>query len=156
MNSNDDLKYNNKRVLISLSAGVEKKILLWLSKKIPKYITPDMLTFMGLFAMVFVGLSYYFTAYHRLFLICANVGIVINWFGDSLDGTIARVRNQSRPKYGYYFDHLVDTFGIFFLVLGLAYSNLVSQPFAWLVLTFFLITSSCLFNSLMSVMVFFV
>jgi len=78
---------------------------------------------------------------HWLFLALASIGLVINWFGDSLDGTLARVRNQQRPRYGYYLDHLVDAFGVAMMIFGIAYSGLISHPFVWLVLTLFFIAS---------------
>jgi phosphatidylglycerophosphate synthase len=154
MSNSEDKKYNEQRVQTSLLAGVEKKALLWIAPRLPRWVTPDMLTFLGLLAMVGVGLSYYFAMSHWLFLVVASVGFVINWFGDSLDGTLARVRNQQRPKYGYYLDHLVDAFGVSFMIFGLAYSGLVSQPFVWLVLALFFITSINTYLATSSVEVF--
>jgi archaetidylinositol phosphate synthase len=141
MNNSNNGKFSEQRLQTSLLAGLEKKALLWIAPKLPHYVTPDMLTFLGLLAMAGVGLSYYFATHHWLFLVLASVGFMINWFGDSLDGTLARVRNQQRPKYGYYLDHLVDAFGVSFMIFGLAYSELVSQPFVWLVLALFFIAS---------------
>ena len=139
--TNNKKRMRNERLQTSLLADGERKILVWMAPKLPRWITPDMLTFLGLLAMAGVGLSYYLSSYHWWYLILASVGFVINWFGDSLDGTLARVRNQQRPKYGYYLDHLVDAFGFSFMIFGLAYSKLISQPFVWLVLVFFFIAS---------------
>ncbi len=141
MENEDKKKSGEERVQTSLLANVERKLLLWMAPRLPKWVTPDMLTFLGLFAMVGVGLSYYLVSYHRWYLILASIGFIINWFGDSLDGTLARVRKQQRPKYGYYLDHLVDAFGFSFVIFGLAYSKMISQPFVWLVLVFFFIAS---------------
>ncbi|MBN2031129.1 CDP-alcohol phosphatidyltransferase family protein [bacterium] len=141
MENEDKKKSSEGRVQTSLLADVERKLLLWMAPRLPQWVAPDMLTFLGLFAMAGVGLSYYLVSYHRLYLILASVGFIINWFGDSLDGTLARVRNQQRPKYGYYLDHLVDAFGFSFVIFGLAYSKMISQPFVWLVLVLFFIAS---------------
>ncbi len=141
MEYDDKNRSREQHVQTSFLAGVEKKALLWIAPRLPKWVTPDMLTFLGLLAMAGIGISYYLVHNHWLFLVLASVGFAVNWFGDSLDGTLARVRNQQRPKYGYYLDHLVDAFGFSFVIFGMAYSKLVSQPFVWLVLVFFFIAS---------------
>lgn len=138
MNNEADME---RRVQASLLAAIEKRALLWIAPRLPRWVTPDHLTVLGLLAMAIIGLAYYLAMKHWLFLILANIGLIINWFGDSLDGTLARVRNQQRPRYGYYLDHLVDAFGVAFLIFGLAYSHLISQPFVWLVLSLFFIAS---------------
>jgi phosphatidylglycerophosphate synthase len=132
---------SDKRVQTSLLAGPEKKALLWIAPRLPGWVSPDLLTYIGLGAMIFVGLCYYLTPHSNIFLILASLGYVINWLGDSLDGTLARVRNQQRPRYGYYLDHLVDAFGVAAMIFGLAYSKLISHPFVWMVLTLFFIAS---------------
>jgi len=132
---------SDHRIQTSFLAGPEKKALLWLAPRMPEWVTPDILTFFGLFGMGVCGISYYLATKHWIFLVLASIGHVINWFGDSLDGTLARYRNQQRPKYGYYLDHLVDAFGIALMIFGLAYSGLVRQPFIWLVLSLFFIAS---------------
>lgn len=142
------------RVQTSILAGPEKKALLWIAPRLPRWVTPDMLTYFGLAAMALVGLSYYLVKHSNFYLILASIGYVLNWFGDSLDGTLARVRNQQRPKYGYYLDHLVDAFGVAFMIFGLAYSHLVSQPFVWLVLSLFFIASINTYLATNSVKVF--
>jgi len=129
------------RVQTSFLAEPERKILLWMAPKIPRFISPDMLTYFGLLGMAISGISYYLTPLHNKFLILASIGLVINWLGDSLDGTLARVRNKQRPKYGYYLDHLIDAFGVSALIFGLSYSKLISQPMVWLVLVLFFIAS---------------
>jgi len=138
---NQDTTYSGDRIQTSFLAKIERKALLWIAPRLPDWVSPDMLTYLGLAAMALVGLSYYLTRHHWMFLNLASLGLVLNWFGDSLDGTLARVRKQERPRYGYYIDHLVDAFGISFVIFGLAYSGLVHQPFVWMVLALFLITS---------------
>lgn len=125
----------------SFLAKIEKKSLIWLANRMPGWVTPDMLTYLGLFAMAWIGLCYYLAKRHWIFLILASVGFAVNWFGDSLDGTLARVRKKERPFYGYYIDHLVDAFGITLVIIGISYSRLVHHPFPLIVLALFLIAS---------------
>ncbi len=141
MGSQNDQRLSEERVQTSVLAGAEKRLLQWIARRLPRWVTPDMLTLLGLLALAGIGVAYYFAARHWLFLVAANVGLVVNWFGDSLDGTLARVRNIERPKYGYYLDHLVDAFGVSLMLFGLAYSGLVSKSLGFSVLTLYLIMS---------------
>jgi archaetidylinositol phosphate synthase len=145
---------SEKRVQTSLLAEPERRALLWIAPRLPGWVSPDMMTYLGLLAMAIVGLCYYLTRYSNIFLILASLGYVGNWLGDSLDGTLARVRNQQRPRYGYYLDHLVDAFGVAFMIFGLAYSGLISQPFVWTVLALFFIASINTYLATNSVKVF--
>jgi len=117
---------DTRRELGSLMAPLEKKALLWLAARIPARINSDHLTLLGLEAMFFCGLFYYFSRQHPVCLHIVSVWLVINWFGDSLDGTLARYRNRLRPKYGFYVDHIVDMAGNLFLLGGLALSGYIS------------------------------
>jgi archaetidylinositol phosphate synthase len=141
MQNSEEKAKSEDRWQTSILASVEKKALLWMAPRIPRWIGPDWLTFLGLLGLVVTGLAYYFTPYRGWLLAVASLGLVINWLGDSLDGTLARVRNQQRPKYGYYLDHLIDAFGVTCMIFGLAYSGVVSQPFVWLVMALFFIAS---------------
>ena len=154
MNNHKDEKLSGQRVQSSFLADIEKKALLWFAPRLPIWVNPDHLTYLGLAAMILVGLSYYLVKFGNIFLIIASIGHVVNWFGDSMDGTLARYRNQQRPKYGYYLDHLVDAFGVAFMIFGLAYSGLISQPFVWLVLSLFFIASINTYLATNSVQVF--
>ena len=118
------------RLQKSVTAAVERKILAWLAHRLPAWITPDHLTAMGLMAMLLAGASYAAAHWHRSALILASIFIALNWFGDSLDGTLARVRHCQRPRYGFYVDHVIDTVGTFFLMGGLALSGYVNWPIA--------------------------
>jgi phosphatidylglycerophosphate synthase len=80
--------------------------------------------------MFLAGASYAFARTHRAGLILATLFLALNWFGDSLDGTLARLRNRQRPRYGFYVDHMIDTFGGFFLMGGLAISGFVDWRIA--------------------------
>jgi phosphatidylglycerophosphate synthase len=137
----EDKKLSSERVQTSLLAASEKRALVWLATRLPRWVTPDQLTFLGLVAMVGIGVAYYVSARHYAYLLAASFGLVVNWFGDSLDGTLARVRKMERPKYGYYLDHLVDAFGTSFMLLGLAYSGFMSPPLGIALLTLYLIMS---------------
>jgi archaetidylinositol phosphate synthase len=121
------------RHLRSFTAEREKRVLISLARRMPSPIGPDHLTALGVLGMAGAGLSYALYQVSPLVLLAVNLFLVVNWFGDSLDGTVARVRHKQRPRYGFYVDHLADAFGAIFLLTGLAVSGLVS-PFAALAL----------------------
>jgi phosphatidylglycerophosphate synthase len=114
----------------SLLAPLEKKCLIWLARRTPRWINSDHLTALGLAAMAGAGLSYWYSRWSTNGLLLVIVCLALNWLGDSLDGTLARVRNQQRPRYGFYVDHVVDAFGTFFLLAGLALSGYMSERIA--------------------------
>jgi phosphatidylglycerophosphate synthase len=116
------------RVLTSVLAPIEKRTLIWLAERMPARINSDHLTALALAAMVGAGLSYWLASVSPVGLLLVVLCLAINWFGDSLDGTLARVRNHQRPRYGYYVDHVVDAFGALFLFGGMALSGYMS-PF---------------------------
>lgn len=119
-----------KREQVSLLAPIEKRILIWLAHRTPRWINSDHLTALGLLSLLGAGLSYWFARYSHAGLSLATAFLGLNWIGDSLDGTLARVRNRQRPRYGFYVDHIVDAFGTFFLLAGLALSGYMSAPIA--------------------------
>lgn len=130
-----------RRELQGLTAAVEKKVLLWLAARTPAWVTPDHLTALGLLAMLLAGLAYAKSARNPAWLHVVNLGLVLNWLGDSLDGTLARFRQRSRPRYGFYVDHLVDAFGALFLIGGLALSGYMSAGIAAaLLIAYFLVS----------------
>ncbi len=100
------------RVLTSLLAPIEKRCLIWLAGRMPRSINSDHLTVLALVAMVAAGGSYWLARVTPLGLLLVVLSLAANWFGDSLDGTLARVRGQQRPRYGFYVDHVVDAVGI--------------------------------------------
>jgi phosphatidylglycerophosphate synthase len=130
-----------RRDLRSLTAGVEKKALLWLAARTPAGVTPDHLTGLGLLAMLVAGVAYLFSAETPALLHLVNVALLVNWLGDSLDGTLARFRKRCRPRYGFYVDHLVDAFGALFLLGGLALSGYMSERVALALLVAYLLVS---------------
>src|SRR5271165_1526398 len=112
-----------RRVQESWVAGAEKKALLWLAARTPPWIGPDHLTVLGFAAQVGAGACYALARWNRYALLGAILFLGLNWLGDSLDGTLARVRLQQRPRYGFYVDHMVDSFGALALMGGLALSG---------------------------------
>jgi phosphatidylglycerophosphate synthase len=115
---------------LSFSAAAEKRFLVWMAQRMPRWVNSDHLTILGFAGMALAGLSYWAASYNPLALYMVVVGLAINWYGDSLDGTLARVRNKLRPRYGYYVDHVVDIFGAFSLLAGLALSSYMSVSVA--------------------------
>jgi phosphatidylglycerophosphate synthase len=123
----------------SLLAGAEKRCLVWLAERMPRAVNSDHLTVLGLTAMMLAGAAYAAARWWApaMFLVC--VLLAVNWFGDSLDGTLARVRNRLRPRYGFYVDHVVDAFSAVFLFLGLGFSGYMSLPVAVAILVIYLL-----------------
>jgi archaetidylinositol phosphate synthase len=124
---NQQPKFKNaERHQLSILTPLEKRTLRWLAERMPAWVNSDHLTLLGFAGMILTGVSYYLAQYNPLFLVAGIVCLAINWFGDSLDGTLARARNRQRPRYGFYVDHIVDAFGIAFLVAGLGLSGYMS------------------------------
>jgi len=118
------------RAQLSLLAPIEKKCLVWLAHHTPPWINSDQLTALGLASLLAAGLSYWYARWNKLGLLLGVVFLALNWLGDSLDGTLARIRNKQRPRYGFYVDHVVDAFGTFFLLAGMALSGYMSERVA--------------------------
>jgi phosphatidylglycerophosphate synthase len=114
------------RSLTSILAPLEKRTLLWLAGRLPLWVHSDHLTALALCAMLLAGLSYWLARVSSAGLLLVIACLAINWFGDSLDGTLARVRQHQRPRYGFYVDHVVDAAGAVFLLSGLALSGYMS------------------------------
>jgi len=128
------------RDLTSVLAPLEKRCLIWMAERMPASINSDHLTGLALAAMVGAGASYWLARATPLGLPLAIVCLALNWFGDSLDGTLARVRQQQRPRYGFYVDHVVDALGALCLVGGLGLSGYMSPAVAAaLLITYFLL-----------------
>ena len=125
----------------SFLAAVEKRCLLWLAERTPRWINSDHLTLLGFTAQCMAGACYAFARWNRFTLLLGIVFLALNWLGDSLDGTLARVRCCQRPRYGFYVDHIVDTFAAFFLMGGLALSGYVHPAIAFGMLIAFLMLS---------------
>ena len=118
------------RVLTSVLAPLEKRVLIWLASRMPRWVTSDGLTILALFAMIGTGLSFWLASVSSVGLFLVVLCLAVNWFGDSLDGTLARVRRQERPRYGFYVDHVIDAIGTLFLFTGLGLSGYMSPVVA--------------------------
>ena len=118
------------RLMNGWTAGKEKQLLVWLASRMPRAVHSDHLTALAGLAMVGAAAAYAAASRWPEALHLVNLCLLVNWFGDSLDGTLARVRNQQRPRYGFYVDHVLDCVGIALLVLGMAASGLMSLTLA--------------------------
>lgn len=132
---------NATRVQQSFVAAAEKRTLAWLAERTPRRINSDHLTLLGFVAQCLAGVCYALARWNRYTLLLGAVFLALNWLGDSLDGTLARVRNCQRPRYGFYVDHIVDTFAAFFLMGGLALSGCIHPAIAFGMLIAFLMLS---------------
>ena len=127
------------RVHTSVLAQAEKTALVWLAWRLPGWVNSDHLTALALAAMLGAGLSYWLSSVTPAGLVLVVVCLILNWFGDSLDGTLARVRNQQRPRYGFYVDHVVDALGAALLLGGLGLSGYMSPMVAALLTAAYLL-----------------
>jgi archaetidylinositol phosphate synthase len=132
---------NAIRVQESVTAQLERRALLWLAARTPSWINSDHLTLLGFASMVLAFASYAVARWNRMGLLLATLCLALNWLGDSLDGTLARVRNRQRPRYGFYVDHMTDSFGALLLTSGLAISRHMNWRIAAAMLAAFLLLS---------------
>jgi len=123
-------------------AEPERKALLWLAHRTPRWVNSDHLTLLGLASMLLAGVSFWAADGNRLALLAVVLFLALNWFGDSLDGTLARYRHQQRPKYGYYVDHVIDLIGTTALLVGLSLSGYMSPLIALGLLGAFLLVEA--------------
>ncbi len=130
-----------RRVQEALTAPVERKVLACLALHLPAWVNSDHLTVLGFAAQLLAGTAYALARWNRYALLAATFFIALNWFGDSLDGTVARIRKRQRPRYGFYVDHMIDSFGACSLLGGLAISGYLHWQVAIAMLTAFLVLS---------------
>jgi archaetidylinositol phosphate synthase len=126
---------------LSLFATAEKRTLIWIAQRLPAWVNSDHLTILGFVSLAIAGLLYWQARTNRATLAVAVVFLALNWFGDSLDGTLARVRNCQRPRYGFYVDHVLDALGTFLLMSGLAFSGYMTPAVAYSFLIVYLLLS---------------
>ena len=119
-----------QRSSTGLLTGIERRVLVWLAQRLPAWVNSDHLTGLGLVSMFLVGVSFAISRDVPAALWGVVLFLALNWFGDSLDGTLARVRGHQRPRYGFYVDHILDTFGALFVVGGLALSGYMTPMVA--------------------------
>jgi archaetidylinositol phosphate synthase len=128
-------------------ADAEKRALIWMARRLPDRINADHLTALALLALALVGTALAVARFWPPALFIAIAGLALNWFGDSLDGTVARVRGHERPRFGFYVDHVLDMVGISFLIAGLAVSGFMTPVIALTVLVAYLLVSAEVFLS---------
>lgn len=130
--------HDARREQTSILAPLERAALRGLARRMPRWVNSDHLSLLGLVAMFMAGVCYAASGQNPLMLHLVNLFIFLNWFGDSLDGTLARYRDRQRPRYGFYVDHIIDTFGALFFIFGLALSGFMSERVAAALLIVFL------------------
>lgn len=119
-----------KRELKFLLADPERRLLVAIAGRLPRAVTSNHLTGIGVVGSLGAGVAYALSGFHPGWLLVASLMIALNWFGDSLDGTVARVRKAERPKYGYYLDHIVDAFSTAAIGIGIGLSPFADLAFA--------------------------
>jgi len=132
MSSQIDLRVNE-----SLLAGPERRALRAIAARLPRWCTPDGMTLLGVFGGCVVILGYALSRSHVAWLWLADLGLVIHWLGDSLDGTLARLRQIERPRYGFYLDQVIDALGNVMIAVGVGLSLAARLDVALLVLATF-------------------
>ena len=135
------LKEQSKRIQTSVLNSLEKKVLVRMAKMQPRWMTSDILTFIGIVGSVIVAAGYALSNYDISWLWLASFGFVVNWYGDSLDGTLARVRSTQRPIYGFYLDHCVDGLTMAVMCIGAGLSEMLNLYIAMAVLVVYLLLS---------------
>jgi archaetidylinositol phosphate synthase len=130
-----------KREMTFLLAGPERRLLRAIAARLPHWINSDQLTALGVAAATGTGVAYALSGRHPGALWAASALLVLNWLGDSLDGTLARVRRAERPRYGYYLDHVVDAYSTAAIGIGLGVSPFVSLGVALGLVVIYLVLS---------------
>ncbi len=132
-------KKQSERIQTSILNGVEHKALVWLAARQPAWVTSDFLTLIGTIGSVIIALGYILSGKDINWLWLASLGFIINWYGDSLDGNLARFRKTQRPVYGFYIDHTVDCINEFLMFGGIGLSALMHFNLAMLLFIFYLL-----------------
>ena len=127
-------KKQASRIQTSILNAAEKKVLVWLAQRMPSWVTSDMLTFVGFLGALVVAAGYALSNLSLYWMWLSCLGLFINWFGDSLDGSLARVRNTQRKTYGFFIDHNVDVINETIMFIGIGCSPIVNMSFAMLAL----------------------
>ena len=135
----------HRRINDILLGPLERPAIAWLVKRLPSWVTSDHLTLIGLLAAVLIGVSYWLTNFDTRYLWLANLGFLLNWFGDSLDGSLARYRKLERPKYGFFIDHTVDIISEMSIFIGIGLSPYVNFEIALIALVGYLCMSNLVY-----------
>ena len=125
----------------SMLAAAEKRTLIRIAQRLPAWVNSDHLTGLGFVSLLAAAACYWLARWSPWALLAVLPFLALNWFGDSLDGTLARVRDQQRPRYGFYVDHILDAIGIFFLISGIALSGYMTPAVAYAFLVAYLLLS---------------
>ena len=134
-------KENSRRIQTSIHNAAEKKVLVWLAERQPRWMTSDILTGIGVAGALIVAAGYVLSNFNINWLWLSTFGFFVNWYGDSLDGTLARVRNTQRPIYGFYLDHTVDGMTMAVMCVGAGLSDMLNLYVAFAVLAVYLLLS---------------
>lgn len=129
------------RIQTSILNAAEKKALVWMASRMPRWVSSDMLTGIGTLGAFVIGLGYALSGKNINFLWLASFGFLLNWFGDSMDGTLARVRNQQRPRYGFFLDHNIDCINEAMMFIGAGLSPFLRLDLALVVFSVYLMLS---------------
>lgn len=132
---------SSERIQTSILNKLEKKALVWLAQRQPAWVTSDFLTFVGLAGAALFVVGGILANLDKHFLWIGTLGLVINWYGDSLDGTLARVRNTQRPIYGFFIDHTLDALTTCMICIGIGLSPMMRMDVALLILAGYLCLS---------------
>jgi archaetidylinositol phosphate synthase len=132
----------HKRVNDILFGPLERPALAWMAARLPLWVTPDILTAIGFLATILIMVSYWLTSYSPSYLWLASFGFVLHWFGDSLDGTVARHRKIERPHYGFLVDHAIDALSTAMIFIGIGLSPYVHIVVAFIGLTAYMLVST--------------
>jgi len=133
---------SHTRTNTSLTAAAERRLLVRIASRLPAAVTSDALSILGLAGMAGAGVSFAALRWSPWAAGGVVLSLAANWFGDSLDGTVARVRHQERPRFGYYVDHVIDLAGTSLLMIGVACSGLMQPTLALTVLAAYLMVSA--------------
>ena len=136
---------DHHRINDILLGPLERPAIAWLVRHMPSWVTSDHLTMLGLLAAVLIGVSYWLTNFDTRFFWLANLGFLLNWFGDSLDGSLARYRKLERPKYGFFIDHTVDIISEVSIFIGIGLSPYVDFEIALFTLIGYLCMSNLVY-----------
>ena len=135
-------KETSTRIQTSILNAAEKKVLVWLAQRQPKWVTSDMLTYIGVLGSIICAVGFALAHLNLNYLWLASFGLFVNWYGDSLDGTIARVRDTQRPLYGFFIDHSLDGVTICIMCIGAGLSPMFRLDIALFVLAGYLLIST--------------
>lgn len=134
-------RIQSARIQTSVFNSLEKKVLVWMAERMPRWINSDMLTAVGMLGAAIVAVGYALSYWNLSWLWLASFGFVVNWFGDSMDGTLARVRNTQRPLYGFFLDHNIDGINESLMIIGAGLSPMFDMRIALLALSAYLLLS---------------